>query len=77
MLAATGDLGPRAGISVFFLLSMLLTNFISNQATAAFLVPLAFPGAGTLDVSVRALLIAITSAASLSFMTPVAIRRTR
>lgn len=71
LLKGVGDLGPIAVLSGFFFVSMMLTNVISNQATAALLVPVVFQAAETLDVSARPLLIAVTFAASLSFMTPV------
>ena len=71
LLGTLQPLGPTAVLSGFFLASTLLTNVISNQATAALLTPIAIQAAGTLGVSTRPFLMAITYAASLSFMTPV------
>lgn len=71
VIAMLGDIGPTAVLSGFFFLSMMLTNVISNQATAALLAPIAIDAAATLDISARPLLMAVTFAASLSFMTPV------
>jgi len=71
LLGALEPFGPTAVLSGFFFVSMMLTNVISNQATAALLAPIALQTAETLGVSARPFLMAITYAASLSFMTPV------
>ncbi|HSH01432.1 MAG TPA: SLC13 family permease [Anaerolineae bacterium] len=71
LLGTAGRWGPTAVISAFFLVAILLTSVISNQATAALLAPIALQAATTLGVDARPLLLAITFAASLSFMTPI------
>jgi di/tricarboxylate transporter len=64
-------LGPTAVLSAFFFLSMMLTNLISNQATAALLAPIAIEASLTIGIDATPLLVAVTMAASLSFMTPI------
>ena len=70
IVQTVGQLGPRAVLSGYFLLTTLLTAMISNQATAAILAALAIETAGELGVQARPFLMAITFAASLSLITP-------
>jgi di/tricarboxylate transporter len=64
-------LGPTAVLSAFFFLSMMLTNVISNNATAVLLAPVAIEAASSIGVDATPMLVAVTMAASLSFMTPI------
>ncbi len=66
-----GPYGPWVVVSTFYLLSSVLTQIMSNNATAVLLAPLAFSAAAGLGVSVRPLLVAIAFAASNSFITPI------
>ncbi|MDR9417118.1 MAG: SLC13 family permease [Gracilimonas sp.] len=65
------SLGPTAVLSAFFFLSMMLTNLISNNATAVLLAPIAIEAASSIGVDPTPMLVAVTLAASLSFMTPI------
>lgn len=71
LLSVAGDFGPWFLLSAFYLITSLLTEALSNNATAVLLVPVAFSSAAALQVDPRPFLMAITFAASASFMTPV------
>jgi len=71
MLRALGGFGPLAVLSGFYFVTSLLSTFLSNNATAVLLSPLAFGVAEALGVDVRPFLIAIAFGASASFATPI------
>jgi di/tricarboxylate transporter len=71
LLKYVGSFGPIALVSAFYLLTSLLTETMSNTATAALLAPIAIVTARSLGVDATPFLMAITCAASASFMTPV------
>jgi di/tricarboxylate transporter len=71
LISSIGKFGGYALVSAFFLLSMLLTAFMSNNATVVILIPIAVFTAESIGVNARPFLFAITIAASIDFMTPI------
>ncbi|MBK8464489.1 MAG: SLC13 family permease [Chloracidobacterium sp.] len=65
-----GVLGPTAVLAGFFLLTVGLTQPMSNQAAALVVLPVAVKAAIALGVNPRTFIVAITYAASFSFITP-------
>jgi di/tricarboxylate transporter len=71
LVGGVGGFGPFVVLAIFYLMTSLLTEAMSNNATAVLLAPVAIATAESLGISARPLLMAVAFAASSSFMTPV------
>ena len=70
IVRATGQYGPLAVLSGFFLMTVALTQPMSNQAAALVMLPIAVKTAVLLGLNPRAFAVTVTYAASCSFLTP-------
>ncbi|MFC1548180.1 SLC13 family permease [Candidatus Neomarinimicrobiota bacterium] len=64
------DLVPIVSLSLVYLATSLITNVVSNNATALVMAPIAISLASTLGVDARPFLIAVAFASSAAFITP-------
>jgi len=71
IIKAAGPFGPFALVSSLYLLTALLTELMSNNATVVLLTPIAIATAEHFGLDPRPLVIAVAVAASTSFMTPI------
>jgi di/tricarboxylate transporter len=72
VVVAAAELLPLVAVlGLFYVVTALLTNVISNNASVVLMVPVAVEAAGTLGASVFSFVLAVTFAASTAFMTPV------
>ncbi|MDR4498371.1 MAG: SLC13 family permease [Candidatus Scalindua sp.] len=63
--------GPLAVLTVLYLVTAVLTSFMSNNAAAVIIAPIGLSIAASMGVDPRPFLVAITFAASTSFATPI------
>ena len=71
VVTATQGWGPIAGVAVIYLVTSLLTEFITNNAAAVLLFPICLETARLYEADARPFLIALILSASASFMTPI------
>lgn len=70
IVAASAPFGPTVAMGVFALLTVVLTQPMSNAAAALTVIPVAVAAADGLGLDPRTLAILVTLSASLSFITP-------
>ncbi|MBI2824930.1 MAG: SLC13 family permease [Planctomycetia bacterium] len=70
-LIGAAQQNPWAALGLFYAVTLLLTELITNNAAAALMFPLALATAKDLDVSVMPFVIAVMMAASAGFATPI------
>lgn len=71
LFASVHRFGETALVGSLYLVTLILTSTMSNQATAALLTPIALSTAQALALDARPLLFTVMFAASSSFLTPV------
>jgi di/tricarboxylate transporter len=70
IVRGTGEYGPVAVLAGFFVMTVALTQPMSNQAAALVMLPIAVKTAIALGLNPRAFAVTVTYAASCSFLTP-------
>lgn len=70
IIRGTGQYGPTAVLAGFFIMTVALTQPMSNQAAALVMLPIAVKSALALGLNPRTFAVAVTYAASCSFLTP-------
>lgn len=71
LLSACGNSHPIVVLAVIYFLTVVLSEFLSNNATAAMMGQLALAAAAEMDVHARPFLIGVAIASSCAFATPI------
>ncbi len=71
LVQQAGGLPPVAILSMFFALTLILTQIISNNASVALMLPIAVDSAEVLGLNELTFILACTFAASMGFLSPI------
>ena len=71
MIGTLGGFGPLAALAAVYLMTSIATEFMSNNASAVLVVPIALAAAESMGIDAKPLLVAVAFAASTSFATPI------
>lgn len=70
-LGLIGNSNPLLTLAIIYLLTAVMTEMMSNNASAVLIAPIAIATAGVMEVDPKPFLVAVAFAASTSFATPV------
>ncbi len=71
LIDSLGGFGPLAALAAVYLMTSIATEFMSNNASAVLVVPIALATAESMGIDPKPLLVAVAFAASTSFATPI------
>ncbi|MBP6797290.1 MAG: SLC13 family permease [Luteimonas sp.] len=71
LMQSLGHFGPVAALAAVYLTTSVATEFMSNNASAVLVVPIALAMAESMGIDPKPLLVAVAFAASTSFATPI------
>ncbi len=72
LVAVVGDAGPYALLAGLFVITAVLSQLISNMATALIVIPIGLAAAADMGVSAKPILMAVAVFAAAALLTPVA-----
>jgi di/tricarboxylate transporter len=71
IVSVSSSFGPMGVITGLFIITSILTNFMTNNATAGMIFPITFAAAQQIGSDPRPFILALAIAASASFVTPI------